>query len=221
MVELDENYFKDTTAAPARQYLLEDERVLWRGRPKKSAYVAGKTIRNAPFAIIWGIIDISIISVIVSSSPPKSMLLFIIPFFALHMAPVWIWISSLIRSSREHKTIEYVITNLRIIELRGEQKYIANYLYIEKLSDAFLKIGFIDRLLKVGDITLKAGNKFLMLFDISNPVNFHAKLLALCHSHDSLSSDFEVKKVTCKSCGTMFDDTEDRCPSCGAPYRGK
>ena len=55
------------------------------------------------------------------------------------MTPVWIWLAGLLKAARETKTIEYVITDKRIIEFRGEPKYLASQIHLKELEDAVLE----------------------------------------------------------------------------------
>lgn len=156
-MELDKDYFKNdnvTSNATVESFLMEDETILWRGKAKKSAYVAGKSLALAPIAILWLCIDIAFISLIFGSGAPGFIGFFIIPFFALHLMPVWLWIYSMVKATREQKTIEYVITNERVIEFRGDPRYIYKSVELNSIVDVSLRINFIDKFLGVGDITI-------------------------------------------------------------------
>nr|MBE6544590.1 hypothetical protein [Oscillospiraceae bacterium] len=61
------------------------EKTIWRGKPKRSAFVATKSLTMLPIAIIWLIIDSQFI---LTSFEDGEFLWFIIPFFALHLMPV-------------------------------------------------------------------------------------------------------------------------------------
>lgn len=245
-MNLDKDYFKNDNNknATVESFLNEGEIILWRGKAKKSAYVAGKSLAMAPVAILWGCIDFTILISIFNSGAPSGMLLFLIPFFALHLTPVWIWLKMIFSASKEQKTIEYVITNCRVIEFRDNPKYIYKSIYLDKMVDVSLRIGFIDKILGVGDITIYSENsllspdavdtfkyfgkknskvnidefnKCLVLSDITDSVNIHRKLLNICHGNLSQDAAFaEPQKYECPNCGTLYSEA-DRCPSCGAP----
>lgn len=249
-MELDENYFKTQESTSinvtVESFLVEDENILWRGRAKKSAYIAGNSLQMAPFAILWACFDIFFLSIIFRSGAPAVILFFIVPFFALHLTPVWVWLHSMLKAAREQKTIEYVITNKRVIEFRGEPKYIYKAIYLDKMIDVNLKINLIDKLLGVGDITIYSDknlivtdiysdnykyfnkrnsknipedelNKVLVISDITDSINLHAKLLKICHGNHDSTVSFAVPKVKCKNCGTAYESSKTRCPSCGSP----
>ena len=170
MNRIDENFFKNNTASKnsIESSLFDDEKILWKGRPKKMAYVLGRSLAIMPIGLIWGIIDIGILVTLFSNNfMPPQMLLFIIPFFALHLTPFWIWLYNLIKASNETKTVIYVITNKRIMIFKGENVVIDTALDIDEINDATLKVNFIDKMLGVGDIMVFAGQKKSIYFRYS------------------------------------------------------
>ena len=232
-MEINENFFKTPENNTVESFLNEDERILWRGRAKKSAYILGKSLSMAPFALIWLIFDsIFIFLMFFVADVPPSAYFFIIPFFAVHLMPVW-------------RTIEYVITNKRIIEFRGEPKFIYTSINFERIVDVSLRVNFIDKILGVGDITIysdgfldfKAPDNFvyyhkmqrnspnlqncLIISDISDCINLHTKLLKICQNKDAEGVVFERPKIKCRNCATMYENTRSRCPSCGSPREEK
>ena len=232
MAKLDENYFNVDTSTnthnTVESFLVGSEKILWRARPKRSAYVWGKSISMMPIALVWGAIDFSILFFIFSSSPPPQILFFIIPFFALHLAPVWIWLGAVIKAVKNQKTIQYIITNKRIIEFRGNPVYINCSIEFKDLDDAHLKIGIIDKILKVGDIKIMSVNGTVIeMCDIKNPAVLHSKILAIQHmpvgqsitQEPAQQTQSQVKKEKyneCEYCGVRVKNTDLKCPNCGA-----
>ncbi len=180
---IDSNYFKmENETKKAEDFLDEKETILWRGIPKKFAYVLGKTMTIMPLALLWLIIDVSILVFMCSVGIPSMIWFFIIPFFALHLTPVWIWLAGMLKAAKETKTIEYVITNKRVIEFRGKTKYIHSQIHLKDLKDAVLKRNVVDKILKVGDIYVKESTtKEIVLSDIPNSEYMHTKILNLCN----------------------------------------
>lgn len=247
-MEIDENFFKtpENKKNTVESFLNEDEKILWRGRAKKSAYILGNSLQMAPIALIWLLFDgFAIYSLIFWAKFPPLTLLFVIPFFAIHLTPVWIWIRSIIKAATEQRTIEYVITNTRVIEFRGKPKHIYASIAFDKMADVSLKINFIDKMLGVGDITIYSDEKLnfnapdefvyfhkklknftsldncLIISDINDSINLHAKLLKICQSKNGESVTFDAPKIKCKNCGTVYENTKSRCPSCGSPREEK
>ena len=98
--------------------LLEGEQLLWRGKPKKNAFIINKSIVMLPIAVIWFCFDFFFLSMMLAGGVMGEMLLFVIPFFALHLMPVWIWLWNVLSANRSWKNTEYAVTDKRII-LRG------------------------------------------------------------------------------------------------------
>lgn len=150
----------------------EDEDLLWRGVPQKASFILSKSVQLLPIALLWLCFDGFAISMIFRSDVPKSMLIFLIIFFAFHLMPVWLWIHSVLSARRKHKLIEYAFTNQRIIVRDGG--IIKSYNYAD-LQNVSVKVGLIDKLFKVGDITLSGRHK-VELLDIDNPYAVGNKL---------------------------------------------
>lgn len=227
MKNIDENFFKMTEEnkiTSVNDLLLPKEKVLWKGKPKKFGYIMSKSIGMMPVALLWGAIDFSIIFSLLSQDGFTEGIgffaIFLIGFFALHLMPVWIWLGSIIKASKEMATLEYVITNRRIIELRGKKHiYIQTEIDIVNISNISLKIGFIDKILKVGDIYLTGnGRKSIVLFDIPNSEFITRKLEELTSMpSNTKKSEFYSNNHECSHCGTYYDAGKHKCPSCGAP----
>ncbi|MDR1629334.1 MAG: PH domain-containing protein [Oscillospiraceae bacterium] len=174
-----------------RNVLVEGEKVLWSGKPKKSAFVINKSLMMLPFALLWLAVDGGFIFIIVSSGAFSEMAFFIVPFFALHLFPVWKWLSNVLTANKRWENTQYAVTDKRIIIQSGfiGMDYIS--LYYKDITNVRLNIGAIDKLLQVGDIyfdtktgsgmlpiqtnTNKVENKHVFL-DIENAYELYPKL---------------------------------------------
>lgn len=125
------------------------EKTIWRGKPKRSAFVATKSLTMLPIAIIWLIIDSQFI---LTSFEDGEFLWFIIPFFALHLMPVWIWLANVLTANRRWKNTCYFITNKRIVIQGGFFAVNEASLFYKDLQNTQLHIGFIDKLFHTGDV---------------------------------------------------------------------
>ena len=225
MKRIDENYFKQENGVQltVNDLLESHENILWKGKPKKSSYVLGKSLGMMPIAIIWGAIDFTILfTVLGQGGIDAPMVIFLIFFFALHLMPVWIWLGSMLKAAKEMNSIEYIITNKRIIEIKGvKSKYIEANVRLSDLSGASLKVSIIDKILKVGDIYVTGkNNKKVVLFDIPNCEFITNKIAALCadkNNTEGKKEEFYRNNHECSHCGTYFDADAAKCPSCGAP----
>ncbi len=174
-MQIDEKYFYENAMQKnsVEDVLYDGEKVLWKGKPNAKSYVLAAMMRMLPIAIIWLIFDgafiIGISIGISQESIPLGILGFIIPFFLLHLMPVWMWIGNTVRAFREVKNLEYAITDKRIIIRSGvigiDFKFI-NYTEIDSVN---VKVGFIDKIFKVGDIYINSSVNSGVLWDVSNP----------------------------------------------------
>lgn len=141
--------------------ILPGEKVIWEGKPKKSAFIINKVIIMAPFAILWLMFDSIFIGAFIGSGAmeeaPAGVFLFLIPFFLFHLMPVWIWLANILTANRKWKNTKYYITDKRIIIQNG---FIAeNYqtIYYKDIKNVRLHIGIIDKMLGVGDVYFDTG----------------------------------------------------------------
>lgn len=146
--------FEDNGKSP----VMNGEKVIWEGKPKKSAFIMNKIMTMAPIAIAWLFFDGFMIANVISfASEEASMLLFLIPFFLLHLAPVWIWLSHIVTANRKWKNTKYYITDKRIIIQNGFVAENYQTIYYKDIKNVRLHVGIIDKLLGVGDVYLDMG----------------------------------------------------------------
>ena len=133
--------------------LAPGEAILWRGKPQKKGFIATKSLTLAPFAIIWLIIDSSLILNAFRGDSPWVL----IPFMLLHLMPVWIWLGSVITAGRRWKNAMYYVTNRRIIIQGGYFAVNENSLFFKDIRNAHVRIGLLDKLFGTGDIVFDNG----------------------------------------------------------------
>lgn len=223
MKEIDSAFFY-REAKPTKKKIEEliepGESIIWKGRPKKSSYAISKSIKLMPVAILWGAIDFGIIFSLLGQGVFAEAWFFLVPFFALHLIPVWIWLGSFIKSSKEMRKTRYAITNRRIIEVK-EDSYISQSIKFTTLRGVQLKRGFIDKLLFVGDVYISSTEGNLVLFDIYKSDFIYSKIQEVGESNRKTMKKFQGFECECEHCGSSYEKTEKRCPSCGAPNKNK
>jgi membrane protein YdbS with pleckstrin-like domain len=170
--------------------LVSGEKELWSGKPKKKAFILNQILGMAPIAIIWLIFDsffiVSFISGMKEDAEMANMLFFIIPFFALHLMPVWIWLSQLLTANKKWQNTKYYVTDKRIIIQNG--LFAANYqsIYYKDIKNVNLHVGLFDKMLGVGDIRFDMGynihsnrnsmNINAAILDIENPMDIYPRI---------------------------------------------
>lgn len=145
--------------ADIKGLLLEGEQLLWSGKPKKNAFVINKSVVMMPIALIWFSFDAFFIGTMISEGAMQNMPLFIIPFFALHLMPVWMWLFNVLSANRQWRNTEYAVTDKRIIIRGGTVGYSFRNIYYTEINSVDLHVGVIDRMLGVGDIQINTGGE--------------------------------------------------------------
>jgi len=154
------------------------ETLLWQGKPKKNAFIFSKSVTLLPIAIIWLMLDSGII---ISSIAEGEFLFFILPFFALHLMPVWLWLANVISAKRRFKNTTYYVTNKRIIFQGGFFAVNETSLFFKEIHNINLQIGLFNKLFKSGniafDVTNNTNNVFEHLENANEVYNFIQPLI--------------------------------------------
>ena len=178
-MEINEKYFKTDNSDGAftiDQVLSEGETVLWRGKPDRKAYLLGAVLKMMPVALLWLAFDAGIHIFIFNMKMPNTFLYVLIPFFLIHLAPVWMWVASIVKAKIELKNMEYAITERRIIVRTGAIGVDFKYLLFSEINSVNVKIGIVDKLCKVGDIYITANMQTAVLFDQRDATVLGAKI---------------------------------------------
>lgn len=139
--------------------LMPDETIIWKGGPKKSAFIINSSIKMMPFALLWLAFDGFFIVNVMGAGGFGGMSPFIAIFFLFHLMPVWIWLSNVITAKRRWANTEYAVTDKRIMLRNGLIGYQYQSLYYIDIANVSLHVGAIDSMLGVGDIHIAvAGN---------------------------------------------------------------
>ena len=174
-MQIDERYFYENAMQKNSidDVVGSDEKVLWRGQPNAKSYVLAATLKMLPIALIWlvfdGVFIFFIANGMASGGIPLAVLGFIVPFFLLHLAPVWIWIGKTIKATREVRNLEYAITDKRIIIRSGVVGIDFKFINYTEIDSVNVKVGIIDRIFKVGDIYINSSVNAGVLWDVDDP----------------------------------------------------
>ena len=171
-MQINEKYFNDNTNQMQEidDVLTPGEKVLWRGKPNKTSYIWASVLKMMPVALLWLVFDGAFIyGLIASGDMIDEMLWFIVPFFALHLAPVWIWIGGIIKAVAEIRNIEYAITDKRVIVRSGMVGIDFKFISHTEIDSVNVKVGFVDKICKVGDVYINSKSNAAVLFDLDEP----------------------------------------------------
>lgn len=137
--------------------IMPDEKLLWKGKPKKSAHVLNCIFSKMfPFAMLWLCFDAFFIVTMAASGDIGEMVGFIVPFFAIHLMPVWIWLFGVIKSVAGAGYNTYALTDKRI--LIKSDNVMFNSVYFEDVVNVAVKRSFADKISGVGDIYIEVVN---------------------------------------------------------------
>lgn len=130
-----------------------NEKILYEGKPNKKCYIF-ESIFNPmlPFALLWAIIDFSILGGVFFEEDSSNMLYFIIPFMLLHMMPVWIYLGGILFTTRRYKNTAYIVTDRAIYVSGGAFTQNINVKPFAELSHINLHRGVFDQIFNVGDV---------------------------------------------------------------------
>ena len=139
----------------------EGEKIFYEGKPSKKCFIF-ESIFNPmmPFAILWGLIDSTFIgaTLFAGSGEGGGFLLFIIPFFLLHLMPVWLYLGGVVLSFRRYRNTYYIVTDKGIYISGGAFTKTFNQKPFAELSHVDLHRGIFDQMFNVGDVITTSSN---------------------------------------------------------------
>lgn len=149
-----------------RRLVGNNETILYEGKPNKACFIF-ESIFNPllPFALLWGILDFGIIGTTLFASQQEDlqeMAFFLIPFFAIHLMPVWLYLGGVLVSFRKYRNTNYMITDKAIYITNGVFSRHFNQKSFAEMSHIDLRRGIFDQMFNVGDIicsTAHSGSK--------------------------------------------------------------
>ncbi len=185
-MEIDENYFDNKNKIDESKRTIEeivaengDEKLLWSGKPSKKIFILERVLRMLPIAVVWLAFDGGFLTFMSISMAKGEMPLFIIgiiiPFFIVHLFPVWIWLFHVVTASKRLKNTEYGFTDKRIIIKSGLIVDVASIYYAD-INSVKANVGFLDRKFKVGDIYIVTASGRHVLEDLPDPYFLTEKL---------------------------------------------
>ena len=139
----------------------DNENVLWYGKPNKKCFLLEAVFNPLlPFALLWGLIDFAFIGLLLSKGQQTNQppLLMLIPFFALHLMPVWIYLAGVLLAFKNHKNTCFAVTEKGIYASEGFFSRYFRHKPFAEIADVSVRQGFFDRKLNVGDVIITDKN---------------------------------------------------------------
>lgn len=142
-----------------------NEEILWRGKPSKKCFVLESVINPFMFfALVWLVIDLTIMATFLFLGETVKVngqivhgsrgAYFMIPFFALHMMPVWIYLGSVVMTFKRYRNTEYIVTDKGVYVSGGVFHYTTQMKPFAEISRVQVHRGIFDQRLGVGDVIL-------------------------------------------------------------------
>lgn len=142
------------------EYKNNDEITLWKGKPNKSVYIREHIFSPLLFfAILWLAADAFFIFIYLSNREFNFEALFIVPFFLIHLMPVWLYIGRVIFAYAKWNKTEYLVTDKAIYCTNGVFTTNCQRKTFQEVTNISLHQGIIDKRHDVGDIFIITGFK--------------------------------------------------------------
>lgn len=139
-------------------YRNSNETILWKGKPNKSVFIKERIFSPLfIFAALWLVADIGFISIFLVTSRDSMPIFIIIPFFALHLMPVWIYIWRVFSSFAQWKNTEYMVTDKGIYATHGVFTTNCERKTFQEVTNVSVHQGIIDKRHDVGDVFILTG----------------------------------------------------------------
>jgi len=131
----------------------KDEKILWFSKPDKKCFIL-ESIFNPmlPFALLWLLFDSFFIFAALGADNSQDVMGFLIPFMALHLMPVWIYLFGVLTSAIRYKNTAYIITSKGIYISSGFISKTQEMKPFTDLSHVNIHRGIFDQFLGVGDV---------------------------------------------------------------------
>ena len=188
-----QNYSNGVKSETISQLVNSAVDIVFRTKPKKTALVLNAFFNPfLIFVIIWVLFDTGIILGIIFSGVSEDLPWIwagLIPFFLLHMTPVWLHIINTIKAGVYADRIQFAFTDSAIY-LQGvtaKGRTVVKVVRFEDITSIELRKGVIDRMCKVGDIFVD-GNLPCRFNDMPNPEEAYKKLRALIANRNPIIS---------------------------------
>lgn len=144
--------------SPLKTMIGSNERILWEGKPDKKCFLLESVFNPfLPFALIWGLIDFGFINKALGSAS-SGMGSFIIPFFLLHLMPVWLYLGGVLFSIRKYRNTNYAVTDRGIYVSGGVFALTCEMKPFAEIAHINIHRGIFDQRLGVGDVISECGH---------------------------------------------------------------
>lgn len=158
------------------ELISENETMIWEGTPDEVCYIWAGVIPMIPFAFIWIMFDAFFLVTLFSSGINGKMLWFIIPFFLLHLMPVWATIGTYAKNKLEYKNVVYAITNKRVLIRDGIVGIDFKSIDFAEIDNIHVHVNILEKIRNVGTIVCSVDSKNYNLMSVKDPYQVFKQL---------------------------------------------
>lgn len=158
-----------------RELVKENEKLLAEAKPDKFVYCILPSLKMLPIAIIWLIFDGFFILQILPMFR-TSMAFFLVPFFAIHLFPVYGVFTSYAKRRIEWNNLQYGITTQRVIRVGGALGVEVQAIDHHEIDAVNIKMSWLEKLRHVGTLEIVSDNTRIDFVGIENPVKIYKML---------------------------------------------
>jgi|694.fasta_scaffold45352_4 hypothetical protein len=133
----------------------QDEKVLWVGNPTWIPFLLSG-LPLLVFGLIWGSFDYFVIILHMGHGKGAPMG-FMVPFFALHLFPLWLGVGNMLRLCLVFGNTCYAFTNKRIMLRTGFWGIDFKSIDFDRLQETDVTVNPLENLLGVGTIKMFSG----------------------------------------------------------------
>lgn len=130
------------------RHLNPDERVVWSGKPVKTAFIL-PGLASIPFGLIFVGFSFFWMWTASAGGAPDFFTLFGLPFVLIGIGLTF---GPFLLQLMRYNNTEYMITNKRLITQTGAIGIDTRFVEFEKIQEVYVQIGIIDRLLGTGTV---------------------------------------------------------------------
>lgn len=135
-----------------------NETIFWKGKPNKSVYIKEQIFSPLfIFALLWLCIDLSFVIGFFAFQKITLENAFIIPFFILHLLPVWLYLFKVISAFARWKHTEYMVSDQAVYCLTGVFTTNCKRKTFQEITNVSVHQGIFDKRHDVGDIFIITG----------------------------------------------------------------
>jgi uncharacterized membrane protein YdbT with pleckstrin-like domain len=130
-----------------------NEKVLWSGRPHPLPFFASG-VPLLIFGLLWGAFDYFGFIRHMKAGPETGAL---VPFFALHLFPLWLALGNLVRLPIVYRNTVYALTNRRVIIRAGFWGIGFESIDYDRIEEASVTVNLIERPAGLGTVRIFSG----------------------------------------------------------------